>query len=174
MARRKKSANVQLKVRVKEPLRARIEKAAKSRGVSMNAEMGDRLERSFEIEERFGGPKLVELIETIASVMKTTGEHAGFMETHQFRDVAEPGGWLTLPYAFHQASKAAKVILDNYAPPGKPLIPESRLFALVGLRGTGVDPKKPGESSVELARVLENLGKFVATAAIKDKEQSDE
>lgn len=46
MAPRKKTAIVQLKVRMKEPLRAKIEKAAKSKGVSINSEIVDRLEQS--------------------------------------------------------------------------------------------------------------------------------
>lgn len=50
MPTRKKSETVQLKVRMKEPLRAQIEKSATERGVSMNNEMVDRLERSFSRE----------------------------------------------------------------------------------------------------------------------------
>ncbi len=40
---RKKSATIDLKVRMKEPLRAQIEKAAKQAGISMNAEIVGRL-----------------------------------------------------------------------------------------------------------------------------------
>ena len=45
---RKRSATVDLKVRMKEPLRARLEKAAKENGVSMNVEAVGRLEQSFQ------------------------------------------------------------------------------------------------------------------------------
>ena len=45
---RKKSVTVDLKVRMKEPLRAKIEAAAKENGVSLNAEAVARLERSFQ------------------------------------------------------------------------------------------------------------------------------
>jgi Arc-like DNA binding domain len=48
MADRDQATTVQLKVRMKEPLRADLEKAAHRRGVSMNAEIVRRLERSFE------------------------------------------------------------------------------------------------------------------------------
>ena len=41
---RKPSATVQLKARMKEPLRARLEEDAKSRGISLNAALVDRLE----------------------------------------------------------------------------------------------------------------------------------
>ena len=45
---RRQSATVQLKVRMKEPLRAKIASAAKKHGVSLNAEAVDRLAQSFE------------------------------------------------------------------------------------------------------------------------------
>ena len=45
MADRDQATTVQLKVRMKEPLRADLEEAAQRRGVSMNAEIVRRLER---------------------------------------------------------------------------------------------------------------------------------
>jgi hypothetical protein len=47
---RKPSAILQYKLRIREPLRRRIEKAATKNGVSANAEMNSRLERSFNQE----------------------------------------------------------------------------------------------------------------------------
>ena len=47
MARREKSDTVQLKTRMKEPLRAKLEAAAEEKGISLNAEAVQRLERSF-------------------------------------------------------------------------------------------------------------------------------
>jgi Arc-like DNA binding domain len=46
MAKRKKTAIVQTGLRMREGLRADLEKAAKARGISLNAEIADRLERS--------------------------------------------------------------------------------------------------------------------------------
>ena len=46
MAKRDRTAIVQLKVRMREPLRAHLEKAAAARGISLNSEIVDRLERS--------------------------------------------------------------------------------------------------------------------------------
>ncbi len=60
----------------------------------MNAEIRERLEGSFDIEDRLGGPQLVELIETVAGAMKSTGRQAGFLETHK---VTNRGEWLVLP-----------------------------------------------------------------------------
>ena len=47
MAARKQTAIVGLKVRLREPLRKKLEMAAKKRGVSLNAELVNRLEQSF-------------------------------------------------------------------------------------------------------------------------------
>jgi hypothetical protein len=62
MTRRPKAATVDIGLRVKEPMRARIERESKQRGVSMNAEITDRLETSFTREDSFdrffGGPEM--------------------------------------------------------------------------------------------------------------------
>ena len=47
MAARKQTAIVGLKVRLREPLRKKLEVAAKKKGVSLNAELVARLEESF-------------------------------------------------------------------------------------------------------------------------------
>jgi hypothetical protein len=47
MAARKQTAIVGLKVRLREPLRKKLETAAKKKGVSLNAELVARLEESF-------------------------------------------------------------------------------------------------------------------------------
>jgi hypothetical protein len=52
MADRDESTTAQLKVRMKEPLRALLEDSARERGISMNAEIVRRLERSFERRDR--------------------------------------------------------------------------------------------------------------------------
>lgn len=66
---RPKSATIDLKVRMKEPLRARIERAAKHRGVSLNAEIVDRVEKSFQQEDALGGPELVGLFQMMAGAV---------------------------------------------------------------------------------------------------------
>lgn len=52
MAKRKQSATVDLKVRMKEPLRAALEAQARKAGHSLNGEAVRRLERSFEQDQR--------------------------------------------------------------------------------------------------------------------------
>ena len=49
---RDEAATVQFSLRLKEPLRARLEEQARRRGVSLNNEMIDRLSRSFDADER--------------------------------------------------------------------------------------------------------------------------
>ena len=56
MAERSRSNTIQLKARMKEPLRAALEAAAEAKGVSLNAEMVYRLEQSFEEEREFYAP----------------------------------------------------------------------------------------------------------------------
>ena len=51
MAKRERSATVQLKARMKEPLRARLERSARARGVSINEELISRVEGSFSDED---------------------------------------------------------------------------------------------------------------------------
>src|SRR5260370_17665223 len=52
MPTRDDAATVQLKIRIKEPLRAAIEEDAEARGVTMNAAINDRLEQSFRAGRR--------------------------------------------------------------------------------------------------------------------------
>jgi hypothetical protein len=52
MPTRDDAAAVQVKIRIKEPLRAAIEADAEARGVTMNAAINDRLERSFQEDAR--------------------------------------------------------------------------------------------------------------------------
>ena len=78
---RPKSATVDLKVRMKEPLRAKIEAAAKDHGVSLNAETVGRLGRSFLDEEardrEWGGKKLHGLFRMMAGALEVIEQDRG-------------------------------------------------------------------------------------------------
>ena len=113
MAKRGKSPRAQVPLRIPEALRARIEKAAKETGQSMNAEITNRLEGSFGTEDRLGGPQLVELLEAMARAMKITGQTAVLAESNK---VMNQGEWLRLPYAFDQAAQAAAAVLEQHRP----------------------------------------------------------
>ena len=164
MPARKKTAKAQVPLRIVETLRARLEKSAKSRSVSMNAEIIERLERSYEIEDRLGGPQLIVLMETIAAVMKSTGERAGFYETGKLTNWGE---WLALPYSFDQATKAAITILEHHRPPGKIVVPKPNVVEVIGVRGTKVDLK---ESAARVAQLFAELGPLIAASKLRDRE----
>ncbi len=125
MAQRKKTATIQLsKVRMKEPLRGQLEKAAKARGVSMNAEIVDRLDRSFHnqalvnevLEAMFGKPLAATLL-TIGRAMVNPGRMRAFYETGTLEGAST---WFDHPGAFDQAAQAATHVLERLRPSGDP------------------------------------------------------
>ena len=169
MAKKKKTGSGQYPLRLPADLRSRIEKAATGRGVSINAEILERLERSFEIEKRLGGPKLVELVEMLARVMKTTGEHAAFFADRS--KLHNQGEWLAQPYAFDQARSAVNAILDHFTPPGNIVGPPKASIADTQVVAAG---RKP-ENTIDLFNyVMENFGAAVAAGELMKREQDDE
>src|SRR4051794_22258842 len=126
MPRRAMSDAVQLKIRTKEPLRAMLEKAAKERGVSMNQEIIDRLQKSAEydrrIEEIFGGHEIYDLVRIIAAILAAT--------LHR----KEGDKLLDDPARYDRAVSAVtnvlKVMRPGYVPTG---LPPDALAALAGL-----------------------------------------
>ncbi|HEX3860462.1 MAG TPA: Arc family DNA-binding protein [Stellaceae bacterium] len=112
---REASATVDIKIRMKEPLRAQIEIAAKSLGTSMNAEMVDRLEQSF--PELTYPPEIAALAELIARAMTETGN-----AIEGLNHIAGHGrkSWLDDPYAYDQAIMAAVRVLTLSKPLGEP------------------------------------------------------
>ena len=77
MAKRKKTATVQLKLRIREELRRKLEREAKGRKVSLNSEMARRLESSFEsgtteklVQLLTGSPGTAELLTIIGRAMQ--------------------------------------------------------------------------------------------------------
>jgi hypothetical protein len=125
MVDREKTAASNLKVRVKEPLRARVAAAAEERGVSMNAEFSDRLERSFardnDLVDAFGSKEVFTFMRAIAGAMELAGENAASLKRRRSdKKIVE---WWADPYAFDQAAKAAKWVMEAFRPPGDPSPP---------------------------------------------------
>ncbi len=115
---RKESATVQLKVRLKEPLRARIEKAARKRKRPMNTEIVDRLEMSFSEEEKvqlthqlvmdgvyqqFGGIGTYSLMKLLTEAIRYIEDETG-------------KSWQDDRNTYEQVETACKVILSKYGP----------------------------------------------------------
>ena len=124
MPRRKKTAKAQVPVRMVETLRAKLEKSAKSRGVSMNGEIVDRLDRSFHnqalvnevLEAMFGKPLAATLL-TIGRAMGNTGRMRAFSETGTLEGA---NTWFDHPAGFDQAVQAATHVLERLRPSGDP------------------------------------------------------
>jgi hypothetical protein len=127
-APRSDAETVQISVRAKEPLRAALEQAAKERGVSMNAEIIDRLQRSFESERRiedvFGSREVYGMMRTIAAAIDATGRSAGFFATRTLEGAA---GWIRHPWAYQQAVNAAARVFEALRPAGDPSPPDHEL-----------------------------------------------
>lgn len=145
MARKRHASEyVQLNVRMKETMRREIEKSANRHGLTMNAEVLQRIERH---GDRFGGERLVELVETIARAMKSAGEMAGFLEAHQ---PVNDGRWLALPFAYDQAARAAMAVIEAHRPPGEIVVPEWKVAEVVG----DADPQQVKALSADLGEMF--------------------
>ena len=170
MAKERKTGRAQVGLRVSGDMQRRLERAAKKNGRSINSEIIERLERSFEFEDRLGGPKVAELVETIGTVMRSTGEHAAFFvdssKTH------DQGEWLAVPYAFDQARKAANTILDYHRPKG-PIVPPkvspNDLAALA--RKTKTDSK---DITALVIKMFKEFGELTAGVELRKRGQDDE
>ncbi|MCH8112490.1 MAG: hypothetical protein IH905_11145 [Proteobacteria bacterium] len=87
---------------MKEPLRAQIAAAARRRGISLNAEAVDRLERSIQNEEAMGGPEPYALFRML-------GAAAEFVETKTGKAWSEDWEtFLAVRAAWHPLINAAR------------------------------------------------------------------
>ena len=161
MAQRKKTATVQLKVRMKEALRARIEKAAKAGSVSMNADIVARLERSFSTENRFGGPRVTALIETMGYAMMAVGE-AGYFE---FNKLGHQREWLDFVIPFDRAVKAAITVLEYNRPPVDRIIPPRDIVV------EGIEEAAPQGLNEKIQRVYGDLAELFALLETREPEE---
>ena len=111
MAKRSRSDTIQLKARMKEPLRAKLEAAAEEKGISLNAEMVHRLERSFSDEDslanEFGGIddyRVAKLLFAIIPLIEAQTGKSWRRDQATFRHVAE--GWSAILHVIgHQSKK---------------------------------------------------------------------
>lgn len=111
--KRKPTDRAQLPIRVRESLRARLEKSAKARGVSLNAEIVRRLEQSVGKEDELGGPELVHLVNLMASAFLQAGNAAARFEGHPEWTVAE---WSADPICYIKAVKSVAQALAGAHP----------------------------------------------------------
>ena len=118
---RDEAATAQLKIRIKEPLRAAIEDDAAARGVTMNAVINDRLEQSFRKDARSR-----DLRETLALALGAEVAAVTMAIGLAIRDVVT---WARLPpninllsdaFLFEQAVTAISRVTDSLRPDGDP------------------------------------------------------
>jgi hypothetical protein len=111
MPKRKDAATVQVGLRIREPLRAQIERDAAALGVSMNALMADRLERSFD----FPAMARLRYGRLDAAIIALVERALAFGRVNSQADLSE---WIEDPTAFDFAIRAINRILDGLRPPG--------------------------------------------------------
>ncbi len=165
MAQRKKTATVQLKLRMKETLRARIEKTAKAGKVSMNTEILQRLERSFETENRFGGPRATALVEVMGQAMMAAGI-GGYFE---FGKMGHEREWLDFRVPFDRAVAAARKILEHNRPEVDRLIPPRKVVEVVEQGDAEI--ASPQNLNEKIHRAYADLGALLAALESSDPEE---
>jgi hypothetical protein len=110
---RLENALVQLKARMHEPLRARLEESAKRRGVSLNSELVDRVEASFTREDWFGGPEIANMARLMAAAFMRGGQRAAHARKHPRWTTAQ---WLHDPFCYEAACTAVVEALRALKP----------------------------------------------------------
>lgn len=107
---------IQIGLRVPEDLRSKIQGAADARGVAVNKEISDRLERSFSEDLAISADDSAELyaiLRVVAAAMDTAGPMAAIMSTLN----PEAGkDWIDNSLAYEQAIKAALAVLEAFRP----------------------------------------------------------
>ena len=150
-------------VRMKEPLRAALEEAARRRGVSLNAELVARLERSLEedqrIEDVFGSAELFGLMKAVASIMDMVGQNSRIVAGLAVGPaLASPRTWIDHPYAYDQAVQAACRVLEAVRPRGPIEMPDVQVF-----NPPGASPEEKKQMNEEAAM---SAGIWVADAIL--------
>jgi Arc-like DNA binding domain len=113
---------IQIGLRVPEELRGKLDAEASRRGVSLNKEITDRLEKSLDEGMRFSWPwsddggernELNAILHVVASAMEMAGGMAAMMSTFNMdaRTV-----WISNSVAYDQALKAALKVLEELRP----------------------------------------------------------
>lgn len=115
----------QLKVRLEPELREKLERSATDRGVSLNKELSDRLQRSLEYDYAPGrrNQSVQAILRIVEEAMNAAGDAALFTQTLSW-NVARQKNWVNDPYAYRVATEAAIEILKELTPQGDFATPE--------------------------------------------------
>src|SRR5262249_14569089 len=121
MRTRDDAANIQLKVRMKEPLRPAIEKDAESRGITRKAAITHRLVESFQEAARWRAPRgaaAVALGGDGAALTRAIG--LAVRDVMRWTAQVPKPGVLSNACLFDQAVAAISTVLDSVRPNGDP------------------------------------------------------
>ena len=113
---------VDVRVRVREPVRAALEAAAQARGISVNAEVVGRLEGTFSVEALLPQALDLQFGRETGAVLTLIGHairHTVRSSTIVNSAPAADDAWLDDAWLFEQAVKAVGVILEELRPAGK-------------------------------------------------------
>jgi hypothetical protein len=143
---------IQIGLRVPEDLREKIQVAATSRGVAVNKEITDRLEKSFNegmtISPADGAGELYSILRVVAAAMDLAGPMAAIMSTLN----PEAGKtWISNSIAYEQALRAAVTVLENLRPQ-IPTLPHPDMSDSVGTLGTRMATAILEEAATGLTR----------------------
>lgn len=176
----------ELKLRLTEPLRKQIEAAAAARGASMNLEMVERLERTFDADSAMTdtlvyahGREMTGIALLMLQTMDWVGRLAGFRKNQTAQGSFN---WMSDPWAFEQAMKAAFRILSLAKPTGVAVAPSEMdggnrsledehlaVFLSHGFLAALSDPAHPMAERV--GAVAELLGPVAAKLSAASAEQ---
>ena len=122
MTKRKSTDQVQLNVRMREGLRAKLEQSAKKNYESLNREVVDRLERSFDRQDLLVealsmtyGKRLAGILMIVGRAMEEAGRQAAFATDLR----RSSDSWMEVPFAYREAFRAAALVLNALRPPGE-------------------------------------------------------
>jgi hypothetical protein len=108
-----KDPPVQINARLRVSLRNRLQHAARANGVSANAELVSRLERSFAKDAEFGSQEETNLARLIASAFTLGGQRAAKVMKHPEWTAAE---WMVEPSCYEAAMEAVLSALQAAQP----------------------------------------------------------
>jgi hypothetical protein len=143
---------IQIGLRVPEDLREKIQAAANARGVAVNKEISDRLEKSFNegmtISAADGDGQLYSILRVVAAAMDLAGPMAAIMSTLN----PEAGKtWISNSIAYEQALRAAVTVLEALGPQAA-TAPHPDMSDSVHTLGTGMATAILEEAATGLTR----------------------
>lgn len=175
--KRRPTDRVQIGLRLRESLRARLESAAKRSDISINEEIVDRLDRSFDRQDLLVdsmvlayGKELAGLLMLMGRAMSNAGS-AARLATSESRGDAP---WTNIFFAYQQAAMAALHCLDAMAPEKDATPPSSKIIELMQLDQCGVRSAAMLTNAIK-GKAPPDLRKWAATVrALLEPDEEEE